>query len=1670
MNHVISDQSLTVSTDAPHDEEANYVTQNGITDTYVDIIYDTQTNNYASRKAFEDNDIVSESTTSLTSSVKNDRSTKSYDHPADLVDNTKYGSIAITNPTLQTAANVDDKIIPMYAKSKQTKQIGNSKANISPISPTFVPTTVSTPILVDACNTEHLTVTSNPVRVMAFTRDWWGEKNCNIHVTAPNNTAIAVRLFFWGFSDILAYFYTENVGILPQNCTDRYVLVSTDHTPCAAIIGGNQFRFHFENTNMHVEVYAVDIEISKCFDTQSLAMGQVRCELKSYAATPNILVDACITEHFTVTNTPILLTAFTRAMSGEEKNCSIHVTAPSNTTIAVRLFSWGFSDMSAYLYTENVGTLPQNCTDRYVLVSIDHTPCAAIIGGNQLRFYFEKIDMQVEVYAMNIEISKCFDTQSLAMGQVQCELKSYAAAPILVHACDTEHLSVTNTHVHVMAFTRAMSGEKNCNLYVTAPNNTAIVVQVINSDLNDISTYFYTENVGSLPQNCTDQYVLVSLDHTPCAVIIGGSQFRFHFQNSDMLVEVHAIDIKISKCFDTQSLAIGHVQCRLKAYTGQIQQEFDREYAWYYGYVNINRYLADCTCDCLCMCTLGYREWLSTCIDGKDRNTTRSALIVYKPNMEGLSFIKTGMSAIQAGVFDSLGDLLFLYLSDNNIAALPAGVFDSLGKLRDLDLSDNNIAVLPTGVFNSLGELRKLYLSDNNIAVLPTGVFDSLGELLYLSLSDNNIAALPAGVFDSLGELRRLDLNDNNIAVLPTGVFNSLGELRFLYLSDNNIAVIPTGMFDSLGDLSHLDLSDNNIAVLPTGVFNSTGKLGHLYLSDNNIAVIPTGVFDSLGELRFLYLSDNNISALPAGVFDSLVDLLFLNLSDTNIAVLQTGVFNSLGELRFLYLSDNNIAVLQTGVFNSLGELWHLDLSDNNIAALSAGVFESLGELRWLYLSDNNIAVIPAGVFDSLGELWHLDLSGNNISSLHEDVFTSLSKVHTLKISHNYVFFNLSGYTFKSLGSLQILAVSHNSMEILPDELFANQTKLLVLDLSSNALSTLPVACFFTLKELLFLDLCHNKLTIIAPQTFLSLTTLQVLDLSKNNIKQLPTHLLTSTNNLQSLDISENYLKVIPVQCFTNLSSLIYLNMSKNSLFQVPSFSTQGNLEVLDLSRNSFDNLMPVNFINLLKLTFLSLCKNNLVTLPAKMFYHMNSLITINVSYNAIQRIGPNIFSNESKLQTFDIRENTMYKVALNSFKTNPPNAAIIVDEYATCCFMDETQCVSMKPRPEYLTCKRMLQDVFLRISVWVLGLSAFICNGIAYYVRSGKKQGNKVQTLLISHLALSDLLMGVNMLILASADVYYGEFFPSYAHLWRQGFACKLAGFLSIFSSEGSVLFITLISIDRLLGIKYPFGELQLPTKWARFCVGLAWLVAFLISVIPIALASDTGDVFSISEVCIGIPIVRRHLTTLRNSTVEIHATFFKTTFVTEYKRVKGIVSVKDLTGVNITQQQQPHDITYSIADITGNQIATIFSIVVFVGVNLACFIIVAFCYMYIFFKAGETSEGSGRTLNRNKQVRMAKKMFAIVFTDFCCWVPLSFICILVQCGVITVSPEMYAWTVGFILPINSSINPFLYVLYETISNHLKKKREEKKARDNIEMRVRWKPIVQVGLEFLPK
>lgn len=57
--------------------------------------------------------------------------------------------------------------------------------------------------------------------------------------------------------------------------------------------------------------------------------------------------------------------------------------------------------------------------------------------------------------------------------------------------------------------------------------------------------------------------------------------------------------------------------------------------------------------------------------------------------------------------------------------------------------------------------------------------------------------------------------------------------------------------------------------------------------------------------------------------------------------------------------------------------------------------------------------------------------------------------------------------------------------------------------------------------------------------------------------------------------------------------------------------------------------------------------------------------------------------------------------------------------------------------------------------------------------------------------------------------------------------------------------------------------------------------------------------------------------------------------------------------------------------------------------------------------------------------------RLFFIVLTDFCCWVPVIVLGILSLTGSFTdESGLVYVWVAVFVLPLNSSVNPILYTL----------------------------------------
>ncbi|XP_045163798.1 G-protein coupled receptor GRL101-like [Mercenaria mercenaria] len=205
----------------------------------------------------------------------------------------------------------------------------------------------------------------------------------------------------------------------------------------------------------------------------------------------------------------------------------------------------------------------------------------------------------------------------------------------------------------------------------------------------------------------------------------------------------------------------------------------------------------------------------------------------------------------------------------------------------------------------------------------------------------------------------------------------------------------------------------------------------------------------------------------------------------------------------------------------------------------------------------------------------------------------------------------------------------------------------------------------------------------------------------------------------------------------------------------------------------------------------------------------------------------------------------------------------------------------------------------------------------------------------------------------------------------WRGSFLCNLAGVLSTISSEASVLFLCLITLDRLLVIKYPFGSKVFTTKKSVICVTIAWLFSSFIAILPVAYEGYFQNKFySRSGVCIALPLTR----------------------------------------------ERPPGWVYSIS--------------VFVGLNFITFLLVAVGQWSIFFELQKAS-GMATTAqsSRKRDLKVARNLLLVVATDFMCWFPIGVMGVLALSGH-PISGDVYSWAAVFILPVNSAVNPILYTL----------------------------------------
>lgn len=320
-------------------------------------------------------------------------------------------------------------------------------------------------------------------------------------------------------------------------------------------------------------------------------------------------------------------------------------------------------------------------------------------------------------------------------------------------------------------------------------------------------------------------------------------------------------------------------------------------------------------------------------------------------------------------------------------------------------------------------------------------------------------------------------------------------------------------------------------------------------------------------------------------------------------------------------------------------------------------------------------------------------------------------------------------------------------------------------------------------------------------------------------------------------------------------------------------------------------------------------------------------------------------------------------------------------DSFFVCCYAKQNnpnmRCKS--PSNQLSSCEDLLKNPALSVFIWILGLLALLGNVLVIIFwnrmsnidRGERGKKSRVQSFLLTNLAVSDFFMGLYLVIIAYHDVKWDGNYFMYDVKWRGSSTCNISGALSMIASEASVLLLATITADRLNSIVFHIKARPFTMTAARVVCCIIWIIAVTISLIPI--------------------IAKDH---------------FEQRGVSFYGRSSVCLPLQ-------LSQDRPAGYEYAVA--------------IYIALNGLAFIFILLSYIAIFIKVRISSKAVRSNIKKDSS--LLRRVTLIIATDFMCWMPVAIIgCLSLTTGINDPTGEIYAWIAVFVLPINSSLNPILY------------------------------------------
>jgi len=349
-----------------------------------------------------------------------------------------------------------------------------------------------------------------------------------------------------------------------------------------------------------------------------------------------------------------------------------------------------------------------------------------------------------------------------------------------------------------------------------------------------------------------------------------------------------------------------------------------------------------------------------------------------------------------------------------------------------------------------------------------------------------------------------------------------------------------------------------------------------------------------------------------------------------------------------------------------------------------------------------------------------------------------------------------------------------------------------------------------------------------------------------------------------------------------------------------------------------------------------------------------------------------------------------------------------------------------------------MIASPFLRSLFWIMGFVAltgnlatnFLTVKEMFFNRKNNSITNpdtkfvkRTNNFFIFNLTLFDCLMGVYLLGIVGKSVSYSGHYCFVDKEWRSSNGCSILGTVAVLSSEASTFIMASMSTFRVVSIYKPFLTRTLKFKWIVLVGASCWLFPLIFAFLPwIPLKSGyfVSEVWFPNHFFKTDTVSKHHLTTIANQVSDTNFTLQSWFKVKEtisckfrYNQIKTEFGFFSQTSVCMPR-------FYASTSESSWEYSSIL-----ITLNFMLFIYMVVIYVLAYKKVSSMSVSTSTKKDPNRG--MQKRISRLLLTDFFCWIPVCIMAYLRVSGVL-LPPDAYIVSAGFLLPINSAMNPLIY------------------------------------------